>query len=214
MIHGRTGVLAALFALAGLLGACSTHNTTTVTDVQSSESAAADYQDILVVAASRNADVRAAVGQALTRELNRHGASATFLADQNGTLPWGNPAELRSQLLDVVTKGRHDGVLVISLVDAKHHTRYQPETVTYIPDSRDIGPTASMTYMERSVQPESFERSVEYVIQSTLYDGTTGEAVWQLISSTVDPDSLDRAAKSFAAVVVDALEGNRKEARP
>lgn len=44
--------------------------------------------------------------------------------------------------------GQHDSVLVISLVDRKHHTDYKPESVTYIPYTRQIGAGASITYME------------------------------------------------------------------
>lgn len=204
MTHGRTALVAALLTLVTLLTACSTR-TTTVTEVRSDERSGHQYRDVLVVAASRNQEARSIVGDTLTKKLNREGMGATYLAGDGGTLSWDNPAQLRNQLLDIARKGQHDGILVSSLVDARHHERYEPETVSYIPDSRDIGPTASMTYMERSVRPESFERTVEYVIQTTLYDSTSGEAVWQVISSTVDPDSLEKGAADFASVIARAL---------
>ncbi|MFL1485610.1 hypothetical protein [Marinobacter sp. LN3S78] len=206
MIHGRIGPFVALIALAALLGACAHQSSTVVTDVQSTGQPSRGFSNILVVAANGNPEVRRAVGKALTDQIVRKGVSAFYLADDNDVLSWDNPAELRSQLLDIATKGQYDGVLVMSLVDKKHHENYQPETVSYIPDNRDIGPTASMTYMERSVQPASFKRSVEYVIQSTLYDGTNGNAVWRALSRTVDPDSLDKAAREFASVVAEALD--------
>lgn len=207
MMHGRLALMTALFAFITLLTACST-NTTTVTEVQSDDRAGRDFRNILVVAASSNREGRTVVGQALAKQLNSHGISATYLADNSNSLAWDDPAELRSQLLDVASLGQHDGILISSLVEARHHEKYQPETVSYIPGSRDIGPTGSMTYMERSVWPESFERSVEYVIKSTLYDGTTGEAVWEVVSSTVDPDTLEKGANSFASAIAQALDNS------
>lgn len=62
-----------------------------------------------------------------------------------------------------------------------------------------------------SVQPASIEVSVEYVIQSTLYESATGSAVWQAVSRTVDPESLEEAAKDFAVVIADALNTPESE---
>ena len=204
MIHARHGLALVLFTLATLLTACAS-KTTTVTEMKGDSHAAGEYTNILVVAASQNERVRSTIGQALSDKLNHKGISATYLASDDYTLPWTDPIELRTQLLNISEKGQHDGVLVVSLVDSKHHDSYTPETVAYIPDHHDIGPTASMTYIERSVQPETFDRSVEYVIQSTLYDSHNGQAVWRVVSSTVDPDSLEAGTEDFASVITRAL---------
>jgi len=202
--------LVAIAALSLLLGACS-NTSTSVTNVRSGGDSARAFSSTLVVAANPSARVRTAVGQALADRLNKQGNTATFLAAEKNSLSWDTPAELRGQLLNIAEEGRHDSVLVISLVDRKHHTDYKPESVTYIPYTRQIGAGASITYMEQSVQPASIEVSVEYVIQSTLYESATGSAVWQAVSRTVDPETLEEAAKEFAVVIVDALNTPESE---
>ncbi|MBS8240076.1 hypothetical protein DYI22_06115 [Marinobacter lipolyticus] len=202
----------ALMAASFLLGACSSSSpSTSITNVRSGGDSAREFSDTLVVAASPNARVRTVVGQAMANRLNEQGNAATFLNSEHDSLSWDTPTELRGQLLDIAREGQHDSVLVLSLVDKRVHTDYKPESVSYIPYTREIGAGASVTYMEHSVQPASIERSVDYVIQSTLYDSATGEAVWQALPRTVDPDSLEEAAEGFARVIVDALNTPERE---
>ncbi|MBW7469594.1 hypothetical protein QQF73_10940 [Marinobacter sp. M216] len=163
------------------------------------------YKRILVFAVTQKERVRAAVESELVAEMNKSEFEASRFQEPNAAVPWENPSELQKLVAEDAREGGYDGVLVVSLIRKNRESRYVPEQVVYQPIVTSIGPLASTTYMDTTVVPPSFEETTNYVLKSTLFDSVSGNPVWQLYSNTVNPDSLDAAARDFGKVVVKAL---------
>ncbi|MCM0611437.1 hypothetical protein KFJ24_02970 [Marinobacter sediminum] len=108
------------------------------------------------------------------------------------------------------------GYTVAELVEAKteilrlraqmRQIDHIPSKVVFNPVVTNIGPLASVTYMEAMAIPERFEESTQYILRTTLFDGESGNSIWQMFSTTVDPKSLEQATREFSRVVVRELQ--------
>lgn len=194
---------ASLFFLA-LLAGCSGPSTK-VERIEAVPEIDKNYERVLVFAVTPKERIRDAVENQLVVELNKSEFEASRFDEPNSSIPWENPSELQEMVAADARSGDYDGVLVVSLVRKNRESRYVPEQVVYQPIVTSIGPLASTTYMDTTVIPPSYEETINYVLKSTLFDTDSGNPVWQLYSSTVNPESLDAAAKDFGAVVVNAL---------
>ncbi|MBW4936305.1 hypothetical protein [Marinobacter sp. F4206] len=163
------------------------------------------YKRILVFAVTRKEQVRIAVESELVAELNKSEFEASRFEQPNAEIPWEDPGELQALIAEDARSGEYDGVLVVSLIRKNRESRYVPEQVVYQPIVTSMGPLASTTYMDTTVIPPSYEENVNYVLKSTLFDTVSSNPIWQLYSNTVNPDSLDVAARDFGEVVVKAL---------
>lgn len=194
---------ACLFIVA-LLAGCSGPSTK-VERIEAVPEVDKNYQRVLVFAVTPKERIRTAVEAQLVAELNKSEFEASRFEQPNASIPWESPGELQELVAADARGGKYDGVLVVSLVRKSRESRYVPEQVVYQPIVTSIGPLASTTYMDTTVIPPSYEETTNYVLKSTLFDTDSGNPVWQLYSSTVNPESLDAAAKDFGAVVVNAL---------
>lgn len=194
---------ACLFFAAALVG-CS-GSSTKVERIEAVPEVDKSYKHLLVFAVTPKEDVRDAVETHLVAELNASEFEASRFEQSNASLPWEQPDALQQRVSEDAKNGNYDGVLVVSLIRKNRESRYVPEQVIYQPIVTSIGPMASTTYMDTTVVPPSMEETTSYVLKSTLFDTDTANPIWQLYSSTVNPDSLEDAARDFGAVVVKAL---------
>ncbi|WP_100640291.1 hypothetical protein [Marinobacter salexigens] len=165
-----------------------------------------DYKHVMVFAVTQKEHNRSVIEAELVAELNRHDFKASRFAVSNSEIPWDDPTRLQSLVAEDARAGEYDGVLVVSLVRKQRESRYVPEQVNYQPIVTSVGPLAASTYMQTTVVPAEFEETTTYALKSTLFDTDSAKPVWQLYSSTVDPKTIDAAAKDFGVVIVKALE--------
>ncbi len=162
-------------------------------------------RNLLVLAISPKESSRTLMESALVSQLRSDG----FEAEPYGpapSLPWEDSAALKEKVIERLQTQTADGVLTVSLVRKNRQIEYVPNQVVYNPVTTHIGALASVTYMETMTIPDRYEESTEYILRTTLFDTDSGKAIWQMFSSTIDPNSLEQAAREFARVAVRELQ--------
>jgi hypothetical protein len=163
------------------------------------------YRTVLVFAVSSKNEIRNSVETSLVTQLNRDGFDAEAFDSSADSFPWNDPGAIQSLVSSSAKAGNFDGVLVTALVKKERDVNYVPEQIVYMPVVVPMGPLASMTYMETTRMPSYFQDSVKYTLKSTLFDTDTSQPVWQVFSSTLDPESLDSAIQDYGRIIVNAL---------
>lgn len=159
---------------------------------------------ILVLAISSREASRTVMESALVSRLEGAGFTATEYGPAP-FLPWKDPQNLKQKVRERLQAENADSVLTVSLVRKNRQVEHIPQHVVFNPVTVSYGPLASVTYMETMAIPDSYRETTEYILRTTLFDAGSGESVWQMFSGTVDPESLDKAAKEYARVVVRQL---------
>ncbi len=190
--------------IAALLAGCASSGTK-VERIDAVSEVDKNYSRVLVFAVTEKEHNRTAIETELVAELNKNEFKASRFGMSNSDIPWGDPTRLQKLVAEDARNGGYDGVLVVSLISKHRESRYVPEQVIYQPVVTSIGPLASTTYMQTTVVPADYEETTNYALKSTLFDTDSAKPVWQLYSSTVDPQSVDVAAKDFGKVIVKAL---------
>lgn len=195
-------LLATLFAVLFLAGCASGPEVKSISKAPDVSNAP---RNLLVLAISAKENNRTQMESALVSRLRAEG----FQAEPYGpapSLPWEDSDALRERVKERLQAQTADGVLTVSLVRKNRQIEYVPNQVVFNPVTTNIGALASVTYMETMTIPDRYEESTEYILRTTLFDTDSGKAIWQMFSSTVDPKSLEQAAREFARVAVRELQ--------
>ncbi|MHA7809690.1 MAG: YajG family lipoprotein [Marinobacter adhaerens] len=195
-------LLATLFAVLFLAGCASGPEVKSISKAPDVSNAP---RNLLVLAISAKENNRKQMESALVSRLRAEG----FQAEPYGpapSLPWEDSDALRERVKERLQAQTADGVLTVSLVRKNRQIEYVPNQVVFNPVTTNIGALASVTYMETMTIPDRYEESTEYILRTTLFDTDSGKAIWQMFSSTVDPKSLEQAAREFARVAVRELQ--------
>lgn len=168
---------------------------------------------LLVLALSPSEENRAMLESTLVSRLQTSDFEATPYGPAT-SLQWQDPQQLRQQVSERLQTEDADGVLTVSLVRKNKQVEHIPHHVVFSPVTVNYGPLASMTYMEAQIVPDAYTESIEYILRTTLFDAASGNSVWQMFSSTVDPASLEKAAKEYARVVVRELNHSFNDGKP
>lgn len=160
---------------------------------------------LLVLAITDKEQHREIMETALVSRLERLGYQAEEYG-QAPEFPWRDPARIREKVEERLQSSQADGVLTVSLVRKNKRVEQVPHQVIFNPVTVSIGPLASATYVETYDIPAHVEETTEYILRTTLFSVESQQAIWQMYSSTVDPTSLEKAAESFARVVVRELD--------
>ncbi|WP_152207399.1 hypothetical protein [Marinobacter changyiensis] len=198
-----TGFLIATILAFLLFGGCAYGPE--VKSVRKSPDVSQSPRNLLVLAISSDEEIRAVMEKALVARLKNAGYQAEAYGPVT-SMPWDDPESLQKRVQQRGQPQGADGVLTVSLVNKKKQVDHIPGQVVFNPVETSIGPLASVTYMETMVIPERFEESTRYVLRTTLFDSESGDSIWQMFSSTVDPKSLEQATSEFSRVVVRELQ--------
>lgn len=208
MIGYRTslrGLLALLVVctLSACAGSSPPPSTTTVTDSKTLNEPHGTYEDLVALAVTANREYRVTIERTLAEKLIDRGFQVSRLADDD--LPWGNPEQLTATVNDLAARAGADGVLVVTLVRKEDEKNYVPMQVIQRPMVVGVGAHAQ-TYMDTTVAPAYYQEKKTYVLKTTLFDTKTGKPVWELYSNTVNPGSLEEAARDYAVAVAEVLD--------
>lgn len=193
--------------LFSLVGACTSTTNTTITEKEILEETDKTYDSLVVLAATGNPVYRDAIETALAEELLQR--NFRVFRFQNGDLPWDDKDELRDTVAEQAEEIGADGVLVVSFVRKEDQDDYVSMQVIQEPIVTGVGAHAH-TYMRTTVQPGYYETRKTYVLETTLFDAESEEAVWRLYSDTVNPRSVEDGAHHFAVAVAAVLEEDIK----
>jgi hypothetical protein len=161
-----------------------------------------NFKKLLVIGMSTNVVARSTVEDELVyffrvKGINAIAASSVLAPDRNII---SQPQEVQH---DALVKGGFDGVFAISLLEKKESTKYVSGTTTYAPSSFYGGYYGSFysyyPHMYSNVyQPGYYTASQEVILNSSLFDVDSGDLLWSAQSETVDQNSLDSFANSYA----------------
>ncbi|MDO3721989.1 hypothetical protein QVZ43_09660 [Marinobacter sp. chi1] len=200
-----TSLRLACLLLPLLMIGCGGSSGTRVDRIEAAPTVSKSYEKVLVFVVSAKQTVRDVVERQIVAEMNESEFESGRFGMANADVPWEDAEQLQTLVAKSAVAGQYDGVLVVSLMSKDREARYVPEQVVYQPITTSVGPLASTTYMDTTVVPQTYQESTSYVLKSTLFDTESTNPVWQMYSTTVDPESLDKAAKEFGEAVVSAL---------
>ncbi|BES73825.1 hypothetical protein RE428_48430 [Marinobacter nanhaiticus D15-8W] len=193
--------------LISLIGACTSTTNTTIRKKEVLEETDKTYNSLVVLAATGNMVYRNAIEKALAEELLQR--NFRVFRFQDGDLPWDDKDALRETVAEQAEEIGADGVLVVSFVRKEDQDDYVSMQVIQEPIVTGVGAHAH-TYMRTTVQPGYYETRKTYVLETTLFDAESEEAVWRLYSDTVNPRSVEDGAHHFAVAVAAVLEEDIK----
>ncbi len=166
------------------------------------------FKKILVIGMSQDVAARATVEDEVVYFLNLKGipavSASSLLAPERKILK-ASP-EVQKQKLN---EEGIDGVLAISLLRTEDKTRYVQGN-TYDPVGYYGGYYGSFyTYYPQVYgtvyQPGYYVNTKDVYLETNLYDVATGKLLWSAQSETMDPQSIDELANSFARGLVSHL---------
>lgn len=165
------------------------------------------FKSILVMAESATHEGRMAVENAIVKELEKKGVSATSSV---GLFPPGEDTDAltEGEIELRISSGGYDGVLITSLVDAKTRDVREEGGTYYQPTYYRYGRTIRRGYVNMQA-PDYYRQEKSYVLESQFFDVSKEvdkeSVVWSGQSTLTDPSSASSAAKSYAKTLVTTL---------
>ncbi|GAA5132481.1 hypothetical protein [Alloalcanivorax gelatiniphagus] len=155
------------------------------------------FQNLFVIALINDEEDRVAVEDALGKALEGrvgqvHLAHRELAAAANGD-------DLRQRVEKAVDRTGADGVLVVSFLKAEVRADYVP------PRLQGFGPSLGADY-DTVYSPGYYQESLDYYMQSTLYQVGRDSPVWQAQSRVINPTSLDSGVRGFAGDLAKRLQ--------
>ncbi|WP_165857171.1 hypothetical protein [Marinobacter sp. JSM 1782161] len=196
------GLLASVLWLSACSGPQPTSSTTVTESSQLRGEPSGSYDSIITLAVTANQEYRRIIERTLAAKLIDRGFEVARLADDD--LTWDDPEQLTRTVNDLAARAGADGVLITTLVREEGEQNYVPMQVIQRPISVGFGAHAQ-TYMDTTVAPGYYEQTRTYVLKTTLFDTASGQSVWELYSNTVNPGSLESAARDYAVAVAEVL---------
>ncbi|UCH29066.1 MAG: hypothetical protein JSV06_12460 [Myxococcales bacterium] len=160
------------------------------------------FKDVMVLAVTRDEDVRKALEDAFVADLSsdytRARASWKLLPEH---------ADLTEDKLEKgVRKARVDSVLLVRLLGVDEDEEYVKPRKYY---KREPGKHRYKNYYRSSYEivkePGYFKTNMTYRLESNLYQTSDAELVWSSHSKTVNPETVDEGVTSVSQAVAGKL---------
>jgi len=121
-----------------------------------------------------------------------------------------SPEELKAIVREKVTKNGIDGLLTISLLDAKSEERYvKGSSVSVGVPLYAVDPIYNYTYVDyynyaytTVSKPGYYVQTTTYFIETNLYDIATEKLLWTAQTTTKNPESAEKEAIAFGKIIV------------
>lgn len=111
--------------------------------------------------------------------------------------------EFENLLKNKVNELNIDGIIFISLKDIKKDVKYIPGTTTYFPDFYKNPFSSHYFAVYNSIHtPGYFSTTSRFYMETSLFDISTNEPVYSVLSETISPQSVNDFAKSFSSEVI------------
>ncbi len=124
-----------------------------------------------------------------------------------------DPEELKAMVRKKVTENNIDGLLTISLLDAKSEDRYvEGARFSVAVPLHAVDPIYGYTYYDyynyaftTVSNPGYYVQSTTYFLESNLYDIASEKLLWTAQTTTKDPDSIEKEAMVFGKIIAQDL---------
>lgn len=112
----------------------------------------------------------------------------------------------KEEAKDRVRQSGADGVLLISLLDAKDTEWYVPGAVVYTPAPGSMAMYGYWSSSWNTIYTQGYYGNTkEYVLQANLYTTAEEKLIWAARSTTTDPSSLESFAKTYSGKIVERM---------
>lgn len=200
-----------------LLQACS--STRIVTDTLRAD-APEPVSHLFLLVVSDRMPARVALENALKDKLEGKGAMATVSHETLIEVPDSRDERI-AEVKRVVEASGADSVLLVSLLSTEVVEDYVPARTEAVPVYYNNGlSTGNLygygygyggfydVYTSYVYIPGYYDQYSDYRLQSQLFAAGSLEPVWEAESSTIDPPSLESAARGYARAIVGTLSGH------
>jgi hypothetical protein len=157
------------------------------------------FNKILVVALVRNEQNRKTVEDDIIKQLKSKAVASYTLRDR---FPDGLTADIIAEL---VKKEGVDGAIIMQLMNPGNEIAYSPGTGTYPANYQTFYPYyegAKTKYDD----PAYFDKNDVYVIETNIYSLKENKLIWNGITNTVDPKSIEKAITSLARTITNEMK--------
>ena len=176
---------------------------------------------VVFVVGARSFIAEATVESEVAKEFNANGVVSTAATDMfqraaydsDGDGKVDDPA-FRDKALAKLMELGFDGIMVVAVKDIKESERYVPGTVTYQPRPAYSGGwynTWSTGYgywnsgYERIETPGYTATDVNAYVETSLYELKSDGLAWAAQTNTINPQTLQDGAESFASKIVSSV---------
>jgi hypothetical protein len=202
-------VRGAVFILSIWITACST--TTRITGSWKDpaiEAGTGENKSVMVIALSRNIEVRTKLENALAAkaaELNIEAVKSSdiFTPDFFHSIP------PRDGLFSKIRDTGVDAILTVSLIDQESETRHVRGTTRYAPMPMYSWYGGFYSYINYwhpiMYEPGYYVTDKTYFLETNLYNAATDRLIWSAQSETVNPGSIDAFAQEYPEILLERM---------
>jgi hypothetical protein len=157
------------------------------------------FNKILVVALVRNEENRKRVEDDIIKQLKSKAVASYTLRERY-------PDGLTEQAVaELVKKEGFDGAIIMQLMNPTSEIAYSPGTGTYPANYKTFYP-----YYEgannKYADPAYFDKNEVYVIETNIYSLKENKLIWNGITNTVDPKTIEKAISSLSRTITNEMK--------
>ncbi|MCU0388617.1 MAG: hypothetical protein MUE71_08435 [Chitinophagaceae bacterium] len=157
------------------------------------------FQKILVVAFVKNQENRKIVEDDIAKQIKSKAIpSYSFLGENEASIS-------EEELAEKIKDHGFDGAVVMQLLNPDKEIPYNPGTGTYPASYQSFLPhfgTSSAKYRD----PEYLAKHDLYVVETNFYSLKTNKLIWNAITTSVDPKSIDKMIESIGKVITTEMK--------
>lgn len=209
-------------AFAGLLTGCSQKATKVNISLKTTQNEAKQFNRMAILVLFPSMSNRANVELALDNKLTSLGVNSMSTFD---VFPFAGDKELlekmnltgealREKIREKIKIYEIDGLMTISLLDAKQEERFVQGSSMTISGPVHYGayPEYQYAYYDYYAYATGtvfdnsyYETTTTYFLETNLYDIATEKLIWTCQTETQDPTSVEKEAKKFAEIIANEL---------
>lgn len=157
------------------------------------------FNKILVVAFVKNEQNRKRVEDDIIKQLKSKAVASYTLIEGN------SEALTEEKLAEIVQKEGFDGAIVMQLLNPNSELTYSPGTGTYPANYNSLYPYYGGAH-NKYHNEDYFEKHDLYVVETNIYSLKENKLIWNGITNTVDPTSVDKIIASLGKAITTEMK--------
>lgn len=150
--------------------------------------------------------VRMALENEMVNLLRTQGIRATAGWEVNPIQFLPDTTYRKSLFREMREKG-YQGAICLSILEMKEKLRYVKDTLTYEPLMYQVPYKSNLLEIYWQIHIKGAIKSVNVLLQGSIYDLTSGQLLWSSRTSMTNPESVNMLAKSHAQVLLKKITG-------
>jgi hypothetical protein len=157
------------------------------------------FNKILVVAFVKNEQNRKRVEDDIIKQLKSKAvASYTLIEGHSESLT-------EEKLSEIIKREGFDGAIVMQLMNPNKELTYSPGTGTYPANYNSLYPYYGGAH-NKYHDEDYFEKHDLYVVETNIYSLKDNKLIWNGITNTVDPASVDKIVASLGKAITNEMK--------